>query len=113
MNIEMMLPLLKKFFPEQKINEFRQGFELLKKYKQNHNVATATDALNALRDLNVPMNFLSQTGGLAKNPVVSSIARACNVDTDKIQQDVQTLMGSRPIANDSLQSFKNDLEKIK
>ena len=113
MKLEMIIPLLQKFFPQQKVNEFRQGFELLRNYKQNHNVSTAADALKALRDLNVPIDFLSQTGGLAKNPVVSSIAHACNVDTDKIQQDVQTLMGSRPVANDSLQSFKNDLEKLK
>lgn len=113
MNIEMILPLLKKWFPAQKINEFQQGFELLKKYKQTHNVNSAKEALNALMELNVPIDFLSQTGGLAKNPVVSSIAHACNVDADKIQQDVQTLMGSRTIANDSLESFKNDLNKLK
>ena len=105
--------MLGKWFPQQKINDFKKGLELLRDYKQNHNVNSPESAIQALKDLNVPTDFLSKTGGLANNPVVSSVAQMFNVNTDKIQQDVQTLMGSRSTTpKDSLESLRNGLNTL-
>lgn len=116
MSLENLLfPLLKKWFPQETINDFQKGLSVLREYKKTHNVNSAQSALQALIDLNVPKDFLSKTGGLVNNPVVSSIAQTCNVDVGKIQKDVEMMMGGQSTTSsvDLLSSLKNDLNKLK
>lgn len=111
-----MFPLLKTWFPEQKINEFQKYIEMFKAYQKEHKVNSVASALKALTHFNIPTDFLSETGGLAKNPVVSSLARTFNVDVGKIEQDISRIANSQSATGskvDSLESLKADLQKLK
>lgn len=115
MNIEMIKPLLRKWFPENKINEFIKGIDMFRAYQKQHQINSASSAFKALVDMNIPTDFLSETGGLAKNPVVSSLARTFNVDVGKIQQDISRIAQSQAATGgkvDSLESLKADLQKL-
>lgn len=110
MNTNLLLPIIRALLPREKLQEFDRGIETLKRYGEAHRINSFSDALGALKDLNVPKDFLSNTGRLVSNPVVSKIASVCNVDVDKIQQDVEKLSASN---TDTLQRFKDDLAKLK
>lgn len=111
MNIELLLPLIRKMLPKNRLQDFDRGVNTLREYGKTHSIRTAGDAMRALTELNVPGNFLSETGGLARNPVVSSIASMLNVNTDKIQEDVRKLSGS-PDSQDPLAKYKDDLNRL-
>lgn len=103
---------MKNFLPKEKAQTLDNSLARLREYSANHKVNSISDALQALQDLRVPTNFLSQTGGLSKNPVVSSIAQICNVNVDKIQQDIQQLSKGQTTNVGTLESYKNDLNKL-
>lgn len=109
MNMEILLPVIRMCLPKNKLADFDKGVAALKEYGSTHKVRNVSDAIRALSDLNVPNDFLSKTGGLAKNPVVSKIASVCNVDVDKIQEDVKNL-SNKPVG--SLEAFKDDLSRL-
>ena len=46
-----------------------------------------------MADFNVPKDFLSKFGPLNNNPIVSTAARICGIDTGKIEEDMQQLSG--------------------
>jgi len=65
----------------------------------------------------VTKDFLSNTGGLAKNPVVQKIASVCGVDIGRVQEDIRNLLG-RPTteqssATDPLKAYRDALSKLK
>lgn len=105
------MQLVGQMLPPQKRQMLEEGWAKLQEYKKTHNVGSAQEALKALIDLNVPKDFLSKTGGLVNNPVVSKAASVCNVDVDKIQQDINSL--SRNERGVSYETLMNDLHKLK
>ena len=113
MNPNWILQLAKGFLSPQQQKLLDEGMAKLNAYKQTHSVNNFSDALRALADLNVPKDFLSKTGGLVKNPLVSKIATACNVDPGKIQEDIQRLSQSSGAGSGSLQSYIDDLNKLR
>lgn len=113
MNIDLILPLIRKMLPKNRLQDFDRGVNTIREYGKTHKINSAQDAMRALAELNVPSNFLSGTGGLVKNPVVSSIASMLNVNTDKIQEDVKKLSGqSNAAGQDLLSQYKDDLKKL-
>ncbi len=112
MNLNLILPMLKSLLPKEKAQLLDDSIAALQQYKANHQVNSLEDAMKALHDLRVPKGFLPQTGGLAKNPVVSSIAQMCNVDMNKIQQDIQQLSNGQTVQTGTLESYKNDLKNL-
>lgn len=112
MNPNWILNLARGFLNPQQQRLLDDSMAKLNAYKQTHNVRNFKDVLQALTDLNVPKDFLSKTGGLVNNPLVSKIASACNVDPSKIQEDIQRL-SSNSSGTNSLQSYIDDLNKLK
>lgn len=96
-----------------------RGLSQLNAYKANHSVDSRQDAINALRNLGVTPDFLSNTGGLVeKYPVVKQIANVFGVDIGKIQEDIHNLFGKATseqssVVGDPLQSYKDALKKLK
>lgn len=105
------MQLVGQMLPPQKKQMLEEGWAKLQAYKQTHKVRTAQDAIQALLDLNVPKDFLSKTGGLVNNPVVSKAASVCNVDVDKIKQDINSL--NRQQQSVSYETLMADLNKLK
>jgi ribulose kinase len=99
------------------------GLAQINQYRQSHTINNRQDILRALQHFGVTNDFLSNTGGLAKNPVVQKIASVCGVDIDKVQQDIRSLLGqqvtncNQPVTNshvsDSLQQYRDALKKLK
>lgn len=67
------------------------------------------DAMQAIADFNVPKDFLSKFGPLNNNPIVSTAARICGIDTGKIEEDMQQLSG---ISN-SLDQYQREINNLK
>ncbi|MBQ2174786.1 MAG: hypothetical protein II453_06955 [Alphaproteobacteria bacterium] len=111
MNPNWLLTLAKGFLNPQQQRLLDDSMAKLNAYKQTHTVKNFGDVLQALTDLNVPKDFLSKTGGLVKNPLVSKIASACNVDPSKIQEDIQRLSNTST-STGSLQGYIDDLNKL-
>jgi len=65
----------------------------------------------------VTKDFLSNTGGLAKNPVVQKIASVCGIDIGRVQEDIRNLLGGptteQSSAVDPLQAYRDALSKLK
>ena len=95
------------------------GLAQVNQYRQTHSINNRQDVIQALRHFGVTNDFLSNTGGLAKNPVVQKIASVCGVDVGKIQEDIRNLIGgSNEMVNntpsvDPLQQFRDALKKLK
>lgn len=98
------------------------GLAQIREYQKTHTIQNRQDILNALRHFGVTNDFLSNTGGLAKNPVVQKIASVCNIDIDKVQQDISSLMGTSTGNNektvsrgdfDPLKAYRDALDKLK
>lgn len=113
MNIEKMIPIVRAMLPNDKVENFDRAVAAIKEYLKTNKVSSASDATKALNDLNVPIDFLSNTGRLAKNPVVSKIASVFNVDLDRIQEDANNLTSHNTRRVDSLEQYKKDLENIR
>ena len=93
------------------------GLAQINQYRQNHTINNRQDILRALQHFGVTNDFLSNTGGLAKNPVVQKIASVCGMDIGKIQEDIRNLIGGpsteQSSAVDSLQQYRDALKKLK
>lgn len=95
------------------------GLAQIRQYQQTHAINNRQDILQALQHFGVTNDFLSNTGGLAKNPVVQKIASVCGVDVGKIQEDIRNLIGgSNEMVNntpsvDPLQQYRDALKKLK
>ena len=113
MNIEKMIPIVRAMLPNDKVENFDRAVRAIKEYLKTQKVNTASDAAKALHDLNVPTDFLSKTGGLVKNPVVSKIASVFNVDLERIQEDANNINSLKSYSTSSLDEYKKDLEKLR
>jgi hypothetical protein len=95
------------------------GLAQINQYRKTHQINNRKDVLRALQHFGVTNDFLSNTGGLAKNPVVQKIASVCGVDVDKVQQDIRSLIsqqgniGNSDNSVDPLQQFRDALNKLK
>jgi hypothetical protein len=93
------------------------GLAQINQYRQNHTINNRQDIIKALRHFGVTNDFLSNTGGLAKNPVVQKIASVCGVDVGKIQEDIRSLISGsnteKTSGVDPLQGFRDALKKLK
>lgn len=108
-----MINVAKMILPENSRQAFDQGVQTLRKYAQDHKVASKEDARRALRDLNISNDFLSKIGGLVQNnPIVSKIASVFNVDQDKILKDIEQLNQNPSGGGQDLEAYKRDLEKL-
>lgn len=93
-----------------------KGLSQINAYRQTHTINNRQDVIKALRHFGVTNDFLSNTGGLAKNPVVQKIASVCGVDIDKVQQDIRSLTGATTEQSsgvDPLQAYRDALSKLK
>ena len=93
------------------------GLAQINQYRQTHQINNKRDVMAALQHFGVTPDFLSNTGGLAKNPVVQKLASVCGLDVGKIQEDIRSLIGG-PIteqssAVDPLQQYRDALKKLK
>lgn len=109
----MIKPLLNKK-QQQLLNS---GLAQIDEYRRTHNINNRQDILNALQHFGVTKDFLSNTGGLAKNPVVQKIASVCGVDIGRVQEDIRNLVGGptteQSSAVDPLQAYRDALKKLK
>lgn len=115
----LLLNLIKPMLNQKQRQLLDNGLSQINAYRQTHTINNRQDIIKALRHFGVTNDFLSNTGGLAKNPVVQKIASVCNVDIDKVQQDIRNLIGgSNEMVNntpsvDTLQQFRDALKKLK
>ena len=115
----LLLNLIKPMLNQKQRQLLESGLAQINAYRQNHTINNRQDVVKALRHFGVTNDFLSNTGGLAKNPVVQKIASVCNVDIDKVQQDIRNLVGgSNEMVNntpsvDTLQQYRDALKKLK
>lgn len=93
------------------------GLAQINQYRQNNQINNRQDILRALKHFGVTNDFLSNTGGLAKNPVVQKIAAVCGVDVGKIQEDIRGLISGSNTEQtsgvDPLQVYRDALKKLK
>ena len=93
------------------------GLAQINQYRQTHQINNKRDIMAALQHFGVTNDFLSNTGGLAKNPVVQKIASVCGMDIGKIQEDIRSLIGG-PVTEKSsavypLQQYRDARKKLK
>jgi ribulose kinase len=93
------------------------GLAQINQYRQTHQINNKRDVMAALQHFGVTNDFLSNTGGLAKNPVVQKLASVCGMDVGKIQEDIRSLIGGpvteKSSAVDPLQQYRDALKKLK
>ena len=93
------------------------GLAQIRQYQQTHAINNRQDILQALQHFGVTPDFLSNTGGLAKNPVVQKLASVCGMDVGKIQEDIRSLIRGpvteQSSAVDPLQQYRDALKKLK
>lgn len=113
----ILLNLIKPLLNSNQRKLLDSGLAQINAYRQTHNIQSRQDILNALQHFGVPKDFLSNTGGLAKNPVVQKIANVCGVDIGRIQEDIRNLVGGSATENNSasdpLQKYRESLSKLK
>lgn len=118
----MLLNLIKPMLNQRQRQILDSGLAQLNQYRQNHAINNRQDIIKALRHFGVTNDFLSNTGGLATNPVVQKIANVCGVDIDKVKQDISSIMGTSasgsaqnaPTGNfDPLKQYRDALDKLK
>lgn len=113
----MLLNLIKPMLNNKQRQLLESGLAQIKQYQQTHQINNRQDVLRALHHFGVTNDFLSNTGGLAKNPVVQKIASVCGVDVGKIQEDIRSLIGGttteQSSAADPLQVYRDALSKLK
>ena len=115
----LILNLIKPMLNQKQRQLLENGLAQVNQYRQTHSINNRQDVIQALRHFGVTNDFLSNTGGLAKNPVVQKIASVCGVDVGKIQEDIRNLIGgSNEMVNntpsvDPLQQFRDALKKLK
>lgn len=112
-----LLNLIKPMLNNKQRSLLDNGLAQINNYRRTHQIRTKQDVLNALQHFGVPRDFLSNTGGLAKNPVVQKIASVCGLDVGKIQEDIRSLIGGpvteQSSAVDPLQQYRDALKKLK
>lgn len=114
----MLLNLIKPMLNNKQRQLLENGLAQIKQYQQTHAINNRQDVLQALQHFGVTPDFLSNTGGLAKNPVVQKIASVCGVDVGKIQEDIRSLIANptteqSSVAGDPLQAYRDALKKLK
>ena len=113
----ILLNLIKPLLNSNQRKLLDSGLAQINAYRQTHNIQSRQDILNALQHFGVTKDFLSNTGGLAKNPVVQKIANVCGVDIGRIQEDIRNLVGRSVTevssATDPLQKYRDSLSKLK
>ena len=118
----MLLNLIKPMLNNKQRQLLENGLAQINQYRQTHTINNRQDVLRALQHFGVTNDFLSNTGGLAKNPVVQKIASVCGVDVGKIQEDIRSLIGTSTqdsAKNDSrgafdpLKAYRDALNKLK
>lgn len=108
----LLLNLIKPMLNQKQRQLLDSGLAQINQYRQNHTINNRQDIIKALRHFGVTNDFLSNTGGLAKNPVVQKIASVCGVDIDKVQQDISGLMGTST-GNDEKTVSRGDFDPLK
>ena len=113
----LLLNLIKPMLNSKQRQLLDNGLAQIRQYQQTHAINYRQDVLQALQHFGVTNDFLSNTGGLAKNPVVQKIASVCGLDVGKIQEDIRSLIGG-PVAEqssavDPLQQYRDALKKLK
>lgn len=115
----LLLNLIKPMLNNKQRQLLESGLAQIRQYQQTHAINNRQDILQALQHFGVTPDFLSNTGGLAKNPVVQKIASVCGMDIGKIQEDIRNLIGgSNEMVNntpsvDPLQQYRDALKKLK
>lgn len=115
----LLLNLIKPMLNAKQRQLLDSGLAQINQYRQTHTINNRQDVLRALQHFGVTPDFLSNTGGLAKNPVVQKIASVCGVDVGKIQEDIRGLIGNnQQFGNteqqaDPLQAYRDALKKLK
>ena len=111
----ILLNLIKPMLNAKQRQLLDSGLAQINQYRQSHAINNRQDILRALQHFGVTNDFLSNTGGLAKNPVVQKIASVCGVDIDKVQQDIRSITGTTEQSSvvDPLQGFRDALKKLK
>ena len=115
----LLLNLIKPMLNQKQRQLLDSGLAQINQYRQTHQINNKRDVMAALQHFGVTNDFLSNTGGLAKNPVVQKIASVCGVDVGKIQEDIRNLIGgSNEMVNntpsvDPLQQYRDALKKLK
>lgn len=117
-----ILNLIKPMLNQKQRAILDSGLAQLNEYKRTHQIRNRQDILTALQHFGVTKDFLSNTGGLANNPVVQKIANVCKIDIDKVQQDISGLLGTdtsdstkNAVASDidPLKAYRDALSKLK
>ena len=117
-----LLNLIKPMLNNKQRSLLDNGLAQINNYRRTHQIRTKQDVLNALQHFGVPRDFLSNTGGLANNPVVQKIANVCNIDIDKVKQDISGLLGTDipqsdknavVSKSDPLKEYRDSLSKLK
>ena len=113
----MLLNLIKPMLNNKQRQLLENGLAQIRQYQQTHAINNSQDILQALQHFGVTPDFLSNTGGLAKNPVVQKLANVCGMDIGKIQEDIRSLIGGpvteQSSAVDPLQQYRDALKKLK
>lgn len=113
----LLLNLIKPMLNSKQRQLLDNGLAQIRQYQQTHAINNRQDVLQALQHFGVTNDFLSNTGGLAKNPVVQKIASVCGLDVGKIQEDIRSLIGGpapeQSSAVDPLQQYRDALKKLK
>jgi len=115
----MLLNLIKPMLNNKQRQLLENWLAQIRQYQQTHAINNRQDILQALQHFGVTPDFLSNTGGLAKNPVVQKLASVCGMDVGKIQEDIRNLIGgSNQMVNntpsvDPLQQYRDALKKLK
>lgn len=113
----LLLNLIKPMLNNKQRQLLDSGLAQINQYRQTHQINNKRDIMAALQHFGVTNDFLSNTGGLAKNPVVQKIASVCGVDVGKIQEDIRNLIGGQApeqsSAVDPLQQYRDALKKLK
>ena len=113
----LLLNLIKPMLNSKQRQLLDNGLAQIRQYQQTHAINNRQDVLQALQHFGVTPDFLSNTGGLAKNPVVQKIASVCGLDVGKIQEDIRSLIGGpvteQSSAVDPLHQYRDALKKLK
>lgn len=113
----LLLNLIKPMLNSKQRQLLDSGLAQINQYRQTHQINNKRDIMAALQHFGVTPDFLSNTGGLAKNPVVQKIASVCGMDIGKIQEDIRGLISGpateQSSAVDPLQQYRDALKKLK
>lgn len=92
-------------------NQAQQAWSKAKQMASN--VHTKEQALNLLSSKGIDKNTLEKIGGYINSPIADIVAKATNVNIDKVRRDFNSLVGENSTkSNNSLDKYRKGLKQL-